>query len=1450
MKPNSPPNAAELRRLAEARLNQQQPTASNHPTEEQNARLLHELQVHQIELEMQNEELRKSQAQLEETAARYTDLYDFAPVAYITLGRAGTITQTNPPGASLLGLERTRLLGKPLSFFVDQADLAKLQIFLQQIFDGVRDLSCAVILANEVQPRRMVQIDATLSPDKQECRAVIVDITERKQAEAAWRKSEEHLTSLMHSVDGIVWEADAVTFQYTFVSPRAERLLGYPLARWIEEPTFWADHIHPEDRETAVRYCVSCTQANRDHEFEYRMLAADGRTIWLRDIVTVVSKNGQPVTLRGLTVDISARKQAETAIIEWQNRYHATINASGQLLYDWNPVTNAVTYAGASEQILGLALDEMAGGLAHWLALIHPDDRDAFNREIERVIASKTAFAQKYRVRRKDGSYAYAEDEGYFVLDAAGNITRMVGFVRDISARKHAESERDRLFNLSTDLICVANYEGYFTQVNPAWNRTLGWTATEMTSRPWLDFVHPEDHPASHNVGQELVDGQTVLHFENRYRHKDGSYRWLQWNAFPVTEAQTLFGIARDITEQKAAETAMRRSQMMLERTERIAHTGSWEWDIPTNLTTWSAELFCFFGRDPALGAPNLEGQKELYTPEDTQRLYAAVAQAIADGVPYDLELHRIGPTGEQRSYHALGYPERDASGKVVRLVGSLQDITERKQAEAARRKAADTQAVILNALPAHIALLDREGTILAVNESWRRFASANAARSQDFFVGQNYVRICELAAGNCAEESRQIATGLRELLAGSRSFLSIEYPCHSPQEKRWFRLMATPLYDDRTEGAVVMHVNITERKQAELALQASEARFSAFMQQSPVITFIKDEAGRFTYVTPTYERVFQTTAQAMQGKTVFEHFPPAVAQRLHEYDAAIFASGAQAETYQDVSTPAGMRHWLSIKFIFTNPEGARFLGGTAIDLTERLETEAALRESEARFRQLTENIEEVFWISDAITDNVLYVSPAYEKIWSRTCRSLYDSPSTWIETVYPEDRERVREARSKQQLGTYDEEYRIIRPDGTLRWIHDKAFSVRDEAGTVTRIVGVAEDITAHRELEAQFRQAQKMEAIGTLAGGIAHDFNNILAAVKGYTQLAKADAADRPDLQEHLDAVLQGTHRAADLVRQIITFSRQHGTQHRPVRLQTIVTEALNLLRATIPTTVEIKTVMENNASLVMADPTQIHQVLVNLCTNAWHAMQSRSGRLEVHVEKIHVEAEFVHTHQELKAGPHIRLTVADTGCGMDQATLVRVFEPFFTTKGPGEGSGLGLAVVHGIMQSHHGAIIIHSKLNQGTTFQLYFPEYAGTEIEQKTSTLSRSPQGNHERILLVDDEPPLVRLGTIILERAGYVVSAFTSSKAALAALRANPNDFDLVISDLAMPEMSGLDFAQEIRHLRPDLPIILDSGYIDKDTKEVIKGLGILQVLLKPFTVESLSQAVHQVLAGQR
>jgi signal transduction histidine kinase/ActR/RegA family two-component response regulator len=382
-------------------------------------------------------------------------------------------------------------------------------------------------------------------------------------------------------------------------------------------------------------------------------------------------------------------------------------------------------------------------------------------------------------------------------------------------------------------------------------------------------------------------------------------------------------------------------------------------------------------------------------------------------------------------------------------------------------------------------------------------------------------------------------------------------------------------------------------------------------------------------------------------------------------------------------------------------------------------------------------------------------------------------------------------------------------------------------------------------KELEDQFRQAQKMEAIGTLAGGIAHDFNNVLAAINGYTELAKMDVTDNPLVSEYLDAVLQGARRATDLVRQILAFSRRQELERRSLQLGTTVEEALKLLRATIPTTIDFVVTMAPDLPSVLADSTQIHQVVMNLCTNAAHAMRERPGRLTIELERYAVRGTELPVPGGLRVGDYVRLSISDTGHGMDQATQRRIFEPFFTTKAPGEGTGLGLSVVHGIMQSHDGAVTVYSHLGEGTTFRLYFPVHTTAEAENQSAT-EEVQRGRGERILYVDDEDLLASMGKRVLERLGYVVSSHTSSADALEALRANPHAYDLVVTDQMMPGLSGTALAEQIQTIRSDLPIVLITGYTASLTPERVASIGIKKIIIKPLSIEDLGAAVQSAL----
>jgi signal transduction histidine kinase len=393
---------------------------------------------------------------------------------------------------------------------------------------------------------------------------------------------------------------------------------------------------------------------------------------------------------------------------------------------------------------------------------------------------------------------------------------------------------------------------------------------------------------------------------------------------------------------------------------------------------------------------------------------------------------------------------------------------------------------------------------------------------------------------------------------------------------------------------------------------------------------------------------------------------------------------------------------------------------------------------------------------------------------------------------------------------------------------------------------------ISERKRLEAQLRQAQKMEAIGTLAGGIAHDFNNILTAILGYTELALDDIGKDSHAWSYLREVRKAGLRAKTLVQQILTFSRRTEQPRMLVHLPVLIEEALVLLRASLPSTIEIHQAITQDVGPVLADPTQLHQVLLNLCANAAHAMRETGGRLEVRLEAAEVDEQVTAQQPELQPGPYVCITVTDTGHGMTPDVMERIFEPFFTTKAPGEGTGMGLALVHGIITNHGGTVLVASAVGQGTTFTVYLPcsaDLGQDQVSQEGSLLTDVPTGA-ERVLLVDDEVTLVHLGEALLRRLGYEVVVCTSSTEALEVFRAAPQRFDVVITDQTMPHMTGEKFAQALRRLQPDIPIILCTGFSHGMHAERAQELGIDAFLMKPLAMQDLAQTIRQVIAARR
>ncbi|HTE43283.1 MAG TPA: ATP-binding protein, partial [Steroidobacteraceae bacterium] len=510
--------------------------------------------------------------------------------------------------------------------------------------------------------------------------------------------------------------------------------------------------------------------------------------------------------------------------------------------------------------------------------------------------------------------------------------------------------------------------------------------------------------------------------------------------------------------------------------------------------------------------------------------------------------------------------------------------------------------------------------------------------------------------------------------------------------------------------------------------------------------------------------------------------------------------------------------------------------------------TREALEHSELRLLLALDAARMATWDWNLTTSEIVW-SPQHEVIFGFAPLSLQRSYREFYERVHQDDRDDVEQAiaKARDSRAVFRKEYRIVWPDGSTHWVHARGQFTYDSRGESVRMVGVVADITANRKLEEQLRQSQKLEAIGTLASGIAHDFNNILSAIVGNIELAQQDISGEHPAAVSLQEVHKASRRGRDVVRQILAFSRPEIQQRSRLALGPIVTEASKLLRATLPAGIEFRTSIAPDCPDVYADATQVHQVLVNLYTNAWHAIAERtadqSGKIDVQLDVVKSTGNVA--VDSVPPGRFVRITVSDTGIGMSEGTLQRIFEPFFT-QSKSHGSGLGLAVVHGIVRSHSGFIVVNSKPDQGSRFEIYFPALAAHIEKRQVDALDHAPQGAGQRILYVDDDEALVFLGVRVLRKMGYVVEGFSDPRQGLELFASDPNSFDVVVTDLNMPGMSGLDVVRIVHEARPDIPVILASGYIDQNLQAEAHQRGVARVVYKPNSMDDLCKSIHELV----
>ena len=659
----------------------------------------------------------------------------------------------------------------------------------------------------------------------------------------------------------------------------------------------------------------------------------------------------------------------------------------------------------------------------------------------------------------------------------------------------------------------------------------------------------------------------------------------------------------------------------------------------------------------------------------------------------------------------------------------------------------------------------------------------------------------------------------------------------------KWTCWECLPWYesDGSIGGIIIYNEIINERKKIEEALRESEKKYRELANSLPQVVFEIDETGKIIYINKNaFDLFLYTKDEFDKGVNVIQVIIPEdrdrAIQNMQSVLNGVELGGVEYTALRNDGTTFPVLIHSSLVTRNAKPIGLR---GLLIDISKQKKMEADLKRRALAIDYSSDTI--------LITDTrgvIIYANPAFEKITGYSRKEALGKNANIVQSGKHDKLFYIELWKTISNGKTWSGRFFNKKKDGS-RYVEDATISpVFSDKGKIVNYVAVKRDVTENLKLEAQLQQAQKMESIGTLAGGIAHDFNNILFPILGYTEMLLEDVPEDSPSRGSLKQIYTSALRARDLVKQILTFSRQDTTELILMKMQPVVKEALKLIRSTIPTTIEIKHDINPDCGVIKADPIKIHQIVMNLTTNAFHAMEETGGELKVILKEMKLGTLDL-INPNMAPGVYACLIVADTGVGMDKNLTDKIFDPFFTTKDIGKGTGMGLSVVHGIVTAMGGAINVYSEPGKGTEFHVYLP--VGKSLSEEQATTSKVQiQGGTEQILLVDDEEAILSMEKRLLERLGYQVTSRTSSLEALEAFRTNPDKFDLAITDMAMPNMPGDKLSVELTKVRPDIPILLCTGFSETMSEEKALSLGIKGFLLKPIIMKDLARKIREVL----
>ncbi|MDD2466292.1 MAG: PAS domain S-box protein [Desulfobulbus sp.] len=1085
---------------------------------------------------------------------------------------------------------------------------------------------------------------------------------------------------------------------------------------------------------------------------------------------------------------------------------------------------------------------------------IFPEITDAWKETHQRGMNGEILRSEADLFVRADGRHQWIRWEIRPWVDAGDQIGGIVIFTEDITSIIKAEEVLRRyelLAEHSRDIILFVDHaDGRLVEANAAACRAYGYNREELLSMNIHDLRGPKACQLTETQMDEAEDHGIL--FETSHRRKDGTTFVAEVNSqgAEIGGKRLLLSVIRDITERKQAADALHRSSELRRLALEGAGMGAWEHNLITDTITWSDQCYRLFGLEK--GTTVDYSTIEKITHPDDQELFARAVQQAFAGENHGLfqcEHRIIWPDGSEHWLHSHGqvyFEGEGAARSPVRFTGVNWEITKEKLSALQSARLAS----IVSSSDDAIMSQNLHGII----ESWNTGAERLFGYTAKEMIGQS---ITLLSPPELQHEEGQIQ---QTLIEGGRIEHYETVRLKNNGQEIDISLTVSPIYDrdNRIIGISKIARDITEKKRSAMALRASEERLRLALEATSEALWDWDVVSGLVYRSQRYYSLVHQCPKEDSGDFAF------FVQTIHPEDIehALTTINAHKQGLTEsidfeyrLHPKSGLQRWLKVKgkVVARDDCGEPLrITGTLADITQIKAQGEELRLSEQHRKLALEAAQAGTWEWDLTTN---------ENIWSDELWSLYGlephsccpSYDEWLKIIHPEDLQQTIEALNWAiaHQKPFRVEWRVQLQGEEFRWLMARGRPTFDENGHLVRYLGVAMDITERKGnessrnlLKSQLQQAQKMEAIGTLAGGIAHDFNNILAAIVGYTEMAKDRRTSRAEIDKDLNKVLEASGRATNLVRQILAFSRQSQTQRAPLEPIHLIKEAVKLLRPALPSTIAIQPITNKSSQCILADPTQIHQVVMNLCTNAFHAMEANGGVLAISLDDCDLQPDDLIRESKVQPGSFVRLSIADTGPGMTPEIMEKIFDPYFTTKDIGRGTGLGLSIVHGIATAAGGFVRCESSVGEGTVFQVYLP--AVGPAPQPLPTQVENDCSGKERILLVDDEVILTEMERTMLERLGYHVTVQTSSQDALEIFQQTPEAFDAVITDQTMPGLTGVDLARKILQVRPNFPIILCTGYSSLINEHQARAFGIKGFAMKPISNKALAQLLREVL----